>query len=948
MDVLWRKTGVFVLAVLMAFMLAGCDVSDGVSSSGGGAGIEGSESGDGSDIDAPGVGEDDMDAPEPVPVGKTVTFDPNGGTVSTLTATTDAGGKIGSYPTPVRDGYTFLGWFLSADGDGDPVSRGMSFSGDSRLYAHWRGASVTLDANGGTVSGGSFVMGRDTDLPVPSRPGYTCDGWFSERSGGVPVDVSNIMSYSVVYAHWTFSGAVPAGLAWTGEGSLEWAYDAGTKSLYIRGSGPMKDYSYSNYTHKTTAPWGAMDIAHVVVGDGVTGVGGSAFAGLKNLSGVTLPSGVDAIGGKAFSDTGLTGVSIPDTVRSIGAGAFENCKSLSGANLPSGLRELGGNAFRGCSSLSGGLSLPSSLEYVGAGAFAGCESLSGTLTVPDNILSIGSGAFSGCSGLTGLTIETRAVPLDVGGLAFSECGGLVSVSIPGSNVKMDGSALRGCKKLSEGAVTDHEPGTFGSYLITFDANGGTVPVSSKYSESGAPVAPAHPGDPVPVPVPAGYVVDIPVPSRPGHDFLGWYTRKDNDKGALVDDSTRFTSAATVYAHWAPVAGYTVTFDGRGGTVSMPTMQTAAGGRLPYMPADPVYAGHRFKCWSFHPEGGSEITAATGFSKNTTVYAIWERSEFTITFDGNGGSTSTGSVKTGPDGRFSAGSSIPVATRSGYIFDGWYTSRTGGMPVSSATVFDRDRTVYAHWAVPAVHTVKFDWNDGDPDAEPSVPDKIVTVDTDGRGMCEYPVPVRSGYKFLGWFTERDHGTMAVKIRDEARYGSKDLLHFNSDSTVYARWTSPDAVKITFDAGEGRFLMAGGSGSKYEAYVDPDGRLPYLPSSVDRTGYKFDGWYTSGTGGTKIDSNRVFTSASTVYAHWKPLSSYVITFDGNGGKFMSAGGTEMPTYALYVGDDNKLPHLPSEPVLSGRTFIGWYTSQAGGMAVGTGTEFTASTTVYAHWS
>lgn len=679
----------------------------------------------------------------------------------------------------------------------------------------------------------------------------------------------------------------------------------------------------------------SLDINHVVIDNGVTSVGGSAFAGLKSLSGVTLPASVNAIGGRAFSDTGLTDASIPAAVTSIGAGAFENCKSLSGANLPSGLRELGGNAFRGCSFLSGGLSLPSSLKYVGAGAFAGCESLSGTLTIPDNILSIGSGAFSGCTGLTGLTIENRAVPLDVGGLAFSECEGLVSVSIPAppaSNVKMDESALRGCKNLSEGDIDDHEPGTFGSYLITFDANGGTVPVSSKYSEA------------------TGYLVDIPVPTRSGYDFLGWYTQRDNDKGALVDDSTRFTSAVTVYAHWAPVAGYTVTFDGRGGTASTLTMQTAAGGRLPYMPADPVYPGHRFKCWAFHPEGGSEITAATGFSKNTTVYAIWERNEFTITFDGNGGSTSTGSIKTGPDGKFSAGFAVPVATRSGYIFDGWYTGRTGGMPVSSATVFDRDRTVYAHWAVPAVHTVKFDWNDADPDAEPDDPaavPKTVTIDTDGRGMIEYPVPVRIGYKFLGWFTERDHGTMAVKLRNEALYGSKDLLHFNSDSTVYARWTSPDAVKITFNAGEGTFLLAGVSGSAYEAYVDEDGKLPYLPSSVDKPGYRFEGWYTSQTGGTKIDSNRVFSHDTTVYAHWSPLSSAIVTFDANGGK-LSVGGVESATYSVYVGSDKKLSGLPADPEWSGRTFAGWYTAKTGGMAVGTGMEFTSSTTVYAHWS
>ena len=68
-------------------------------------------------------------------------------------------------------------------------------------------------------------------------------------------------------------------------------------------------------------------------------------------------------------------------------------------------------------------------------------------------------------------------------------------------------------------------------------------------------------------------------------------------------------------------------------------------------------------------------------------------EFTITFNGNGGTPSVGSMRT-TDQKLT---SLPTATRSGrYSFDGWYTEKSGGTKVSTATVFSENTTVYARW------------------------------------------------------------------------------------------------------------------------------------------------------------------------------------------------------------------------------------------------------------
>ncbi len=82
--------------------------------------------------------------------------------------------------------------------------------------------------------------------------------------------------------------------------------------------------------------------------------------------------------------------------------------------------------------------------------------------------------------------------------------------------------------------------------------------------------------------------------------------------------------------------------------------------------------------------------------NVEIRAIFEKdapTEYTVTFDGNGGTPSVGGMTT-TDGKLA---SLPDASRRGsYSFDGWYTEKSGGTKVTTATVFSANTTVYAHW------------------------------------------------------------------------------------------------------------------------------------------------------------------------------------------------------------------------------------------------------------
>ena len=68
-------------------------------------------------------------------------------------------------------------------------------------------------------------------------------------------------------------------------------------------------------------------------------------------------------------------------------------------------------------------------------------------------------------------------------------------------------------------------------------------------------------------------------------------------------------------------------------------------------------------------------------------------EFIVTFDGNGGTPSVGSMTTTNQKL----TSLPSASRSGsYSFDGWYTEKSGGTKVTTDTEFHANTTVHAHW------------------------------------------------------------------------------------------------------------------------------------------------------------------------------------------------------------------------------------------------------------
>jgi len=148
----------------------------------------------------------------------TVTFNGNNGTPATQTVTQTVGnGYILPSANPTRSGYTFAGWYTAQTG-GTQVTANTTVTQTSNhtLWAQWTTAgattvTVTFNAQDGTVtpSSKSVTVGSSYGtLPVPTRPGWYFQGWFTSATGGTRVTATTTVTQSAahtLYARWTDS-----------------------------------------------------------------------------------------------------------------------------------------------------------------------------------------------------------------------------------------------------------------------------------------------------------------------------------------------------------------------------------------------------------------------------------------------------------------------------------------------------------------------------------------------------------------------------------------------------------------------------------------------------------------------------------------------------------------------------------------------------------------------
>ena len=454
---------------------------------------------------------------------------------------------------------------------------------------------------------------------------------------------------------------------------------------------------------------------------------------------------------------------------------------------------------------------------------------------------------------------------------------------------------------------------------------------------------------------------MPVPTREGYTFEGWYTGVDtngNVTGTRVSDSTvaddtyaDSSDNINLYADWK-VIKYTVTFDAAGGRLASTSdaqRQIDYGQVYGTLPADPSKEGHIFDGW--FKQDGTQILATTPVTTTHTVYAHWTPEKYTVTYKNKNDDGTEATLYTATDVEYNTSSIYrgDTPTKQGdaqysYTFNKWIYSDETDATTDLASV-KHDMVVYPAFERSVnKYTVTFKNYD----------DTVLgTSEVEYGGTANYtgetpikPSIIGHTYTFEKWMTALEDGVeddLSNVVMDRDVYasykdeGAKYTIKFNANSNGNTNVTvTPQTIQAEYDKVFGNSVNA------------------VRPSTYP--GHEFDYWYTQATGGTKIEDDAQLdatfasladnTNTITVYAHWKN-AKYTVTFDISNAP-NNSGVTVNPT-SKEVTFSEQYGELPTPSNWAGHPFLGWFTTANGTTKVTSSTSVTETKnhTLYARW-
>lgn len=205
-------------------------------------------------------------------------------------------------------------------------------------------------------------------------------------------------------------------------------------------------------------------------------------------------------------------------------------------------------------------------------------------------------------------------------------------------------------------------------------------------------------------------------------------------------------------------------------------------------------------------------------------------QYTVTFDLNGGTAGAGFAKTV---KVTAGMTLnlTVPTRAGYTFAGWFTGNgINDGQVTSTTPIGQDMNLIAHWQINTL-TVTFVGNDGRTLATRKV--------QYGKPAAAPDAPQVSKMKFSGW--------------------DKDFSKVKSDMTIKALYVA-DTYTVTYNTDGGTALAA------QVYYMGDTPRQATVPSKY---GYYFVGWYRDSAHQQVYRFDRPLNADTTLYAYFSQM-------------------------------------------------------------------------------
>ena len=542
----------------------------------------------------------------------------------------------------------------------------------------------------------------------------------------------------------------------------------------------------------------------------------------------------------------ISSVHISDSVTNIADYAFAGCTNLQ-TEVWGGYRVLDGwligytdeaeetipdadklkgicsEALKGCTALKR-LEFGDSarLVSIGAEALKGCTELK-TLVLPPSLTRIGDEAFMGCSYL-GNVIVPGSVK-SVGARAFKNCTGFTNAQIEYGVESLGEEAFYGDWQISEvdipSTVMNIGKNAFGgdSSIIRVGLRGDIRTVAEIFSN---------------------------------YKLIREATVKEGT-GAIVDGLfTNCTQLADVRFF-----GNCPTLVGNGTNL----YKNVKSGLTTYVSQDSTG-------WD-GTAGSHQLPQAWPLAGNyRKSIAYWDVPTYLVEFDSNGGTLGVQSTYQYSERPFTL---PPEPVQTGYRFAGWWTKPSGGLQVTTDTVFIEGvyRRLYAHW-------LKGHWVFLNPDGGTVTNDFVTYIEQTVYGVL--PAAVRTGYAFGGWTYNGQTVLPTTPISTAA------------DHTLVAQW---EAYKYSV-----KFNANGGEGEMADEEMTYDVAKPLSANAFRRVGYAFAGWSVDAEAGSAdfadgesvVSLTAVADGEVVLFAVWKKDGSNVtLETDGDAEWFMDSSVT-----------------------------------------------------------
>lgn len=334
---------------------------------------------------------------------------------------------------------------------------------------------------------------------------------------------------------------------------------------------------------------------------------------------------------------------------------------------------------------------------------------------------------------------------------------------------------------------------------------------------------------------------------------------------------------------------------------------------PNVPDAPDKTGYTFE--KYIDENDNEVNENTVVTSPINATSQYNPNQYTVTFDKNGGVTDVDSIIVTYDSDYS---DLPIPTKPGYEFAGWFTEIDEGdkiSPEDTVKILD-DITLYAHWDASnnTKYTVKY-FHQNIKDNEYTLVDTI--CDDTTIGTTDATATIAPDEKIEGFYLNNENSILSGIVKGDGSL----VLEVKYDRDTYS---------VTYKLG-------------YETENDthfhnPDVRYEDVLNIVDpkRTGYTFIKWVDEN--GNSISSEDEIKDTVNAIASWV-ANGYIITFDVNGGSLNDDETTKTVTYDDIYGE------LPT-PTRPGYTFVGWFDGE-NEINSDNIVKITENTTLQAHW-